>query len=175
MFPTIVPMQREVDLHERTPFRALRFADEIHAGFSGSAVGLACVAHDAGADDVLPRRWSATVARNNVVEIQILSVENLAAILAGVFIALKNVVPGEFHFFFRQPVIHKQQNNSRHADAERNRVNGFIVWRISGKITPFGKIERAERTVRVFGDDLCLALKEKRERAAGRANIDSLP
>ena len=40
------------------------------------------------------------------------------AILAGVPVALKNVVPRELHFLLRQPVKREQQNHARHADAE---------------------------------------------------------
>ena len=63
MFPAVVPLQREIDLHERTPFGALGFADEMHAGFLRRAIGLARVALDARAHDVFPGRRAAAVAR----------------------------------------------------------------------------------------------------------------
>src|SRR5271155_270134 len=70
MFPTVVPVQGEIDLHEWTPFRAFRFADEIHAGLGGGPVGLVGVATDAGTNDVFPGRRATPVARNDVVEVQ---------------------------------------------------------------------------------------------------------
>src|ERR1700678_3192193 len=90
MLPAVVPVQGEIDLHKRTPFRALRFADEIHAGLGGCPVGLVGVATDAGTNNVFPGRRAAPVARNDMVEVQILPVKNFAAILAGVFVAFKN-------------------------------------------------------------------------------------
>jgi hypothetical protein len=47
MAPTVVAVQGEIDLHKRAPFRALGFADQIHAGLKGCAVGLAGIAGDA--------------------------------------------------------------------------------------------------------------------------------
>ena len=175
MFPTVVPVQGEIDLHERTPFRALRFADEIHARLGWCPVGLVCVATDAGTNDVFPGRRAAPVARNDVVEVQILPVKNLAAILAGVFVAFKNIVPGELHFLFRHPVIHEQQDDARHADAEGDAVNGVFVRAGGGNIAPFGKIKSAEGTVGIIQNDLGVALKEQRESAPGGADIDCLP
>ena len=112
---------------------------------------------------------------SDVVEVQILAVKNFAAILAGVFVALKNVVPRELHFLFRHPVIHEQQNDARDADAEGNGVDGFLVRRGFGKAAPFGKIKSAERAVRLVHHDLRLALKQQREGAAGGADVDRLP
>ena len=118
VFPTVVLLQAEADLHERAPFRALGFAHEIHAGLVRRAVGLARVALDARAHDVFPSRRPAAIARDDVVQVQILAVKNVAAILAGIFVALKNVVTRELHFLFRQPVIHQKQDDARDADAE---------------------------------------------------------
>jgi hypothetical protein len=140
VFPTVVLLQAEADLDKRTPFRALGFADEVHAGLLRRAVGLVRVAFDAGADDVFPRRRPAAVARDDVVEVQILAVKNFAAILAGVLVALKNVVARELDLLLRQPVIHEQQDDARHADAEGNGVDGFVVRRVGGKVAPFVKL-----------------------------------
>ena len=118
MLPTIVLVEAEVDLHERPPFRPLRFADEVQPGLLRRAVGLLRVALDAGADDVFPRRRTAAVARQDVVEIQILALENLPAVLTGVAVALENVVAGEFDLLFGQAVEHDQQDHPRDADSE---------------------------------------------------------
>src|SRR2546430_13273430 len=116
MLPTIVVMQAEVDLHERTPFRTLRFADQPHAGFLWSAISLLRVARNARAHDVLPGGRSAPVAREDVVQIQVFPVERLAAILAGVLVPLENVVPGELDFLFRKAIEHDQQDHPGNAD-----------------------------------------------------------
>ena len=98
MFPTVVPVQAEVDLHERPPFRPLRFADKVQPGLLRRAVGFLRVALDTGADDVFPRRRAAAVARQDVIQIQILAVEGAPAVLAGVFVALEDVVARELDF-----------------------------------------------------------------------------
>lgn len=107
MFPAVVAVQAEVDLHEGPPFRALGLANEMQAGFLGRVIGFLRIALDAGANNVFPRSRATAVARNDVVQIQIFALENNAAVLAGVFIALENVVPGEFHFFLRHAVVHE--------------------------------------------------------------------
>src|ERR1017187_9563447 len=91
VLPTVVVMQAEVDLDERPPLGPFGLADKMQAGLLGRAVGLLRVAFDAGADDVFPRRRAAAVARDDVIQVQILAVEDAAAVLAGVFVALKNV------------------------------------------------------------------------------------
>ena len=108
MFPAIVPVQADVDLDEWTPFRALRLADEVQSGFLRRVIGLGRIALDARANNVFPRRRAAAVARDNVVQIQIFAVANFSAVLAGVFVALKNVVSRELHFLFRQTVVNRQ-------------------------------------------------------------------
>ena len=175
MPPAIVLVQRKIYLHERPPFRALRFADKIESGLERRAVGLARVARDARADDIFPRRRAAAIARDDVVEVQIFPLENFPAVLAGVLVAFKNVVSRKFHFLLRHPVIHEEQNNFRDANAKRNRVNGIIRRRIGGDIRPFLKIKSAERTVGVIHHYLSLTLEEERERATCGANIDGLP
>ena len=98
-------MQAEVDLNKWTPLRPFRFADEMHSCLLRRAIRFERIALDTRADNIFPRRWPATVARDNVVQIQIVAVECLPAILAHVLVALKNVVPCEFDFFLRQMVI----------------------------------------------------------------------
>ena len=175
MLPTVVPVQREIDLHKRTPFWALGFAHEVHAGFVGRVVGLAGVARDARANDVFPSGRPAAVARDDVVEIEIFPVEDVAAVLAGVFVALKDVVARELHFFLRHPVIHEEQDNLGQPDAEGDGVNGIVVRSVGGDIAPFLKIKGAKGAVRIFSHHLGLALEEEGERAAGSADVYSLP
>lgn len=175
MPPTVMLVQGEVDLHKRPPLGPLRFADEVHACLVRRAVGFARVAGDAGADNIFPRRRTASVARDNVVEIQVFPLKNFAAILTGIVVALKNVVPRELHFLLRHPVIHEEQDDFGHANAERDGVNRILLRRAGGNILPLFKIERAERSVRIVHDHLGVTLEKKRERPAGGADIDRLP
>src|SRR5580765_5043359 len=82
MLPAIVLVQAEVDLNKWTPLRPLRFANEMHSRLLRRAIGLERVALDAGADNVFPRRRSAAITWNDVIQIQIVAVESLPAILA---------------------------------------------------------------------------------------------
>ena len=64
MAPTVVAMQREIDLHKRPPFGSLRLAHQIHARFERRAVGFVGVAGDARANDVFPRKRCQTIEKS---------------------------------------------------------------------------------------------------------------
>src|SRR5260221_9249591 len=95
VFPTIMMLQAHVHLDERTPFGPFGFADQVQPSLARSAIGLERVAGDTGTDDVLPGRRPPAVARNHMVQVQVLSLNFLPAILAGIAGALENVVAGE--------------------------------------------------------------------------------
>ena len=168
-------IQRQIDLHKRTPLRLLGLAHEMHPDFQRRVIRLERIARDTGAHNVFPRGRTAAIARHDVIQIQILAIKNVAAVLAGVFVALENVVPGELHFLLRHPVKHAQQNHARHADAKGDRRDGFRMRLGLGKIMPLAEVISLERTVVRAEHGLGVTLKEQRERAAGRANIDGLP
>jgi hypothetical protein len=125
MLPTVVAVQAEVDLEKRTPFGALRSANEVESGFLRSAVRFAGVTHYARANDIFPSRRAAPVSRNNVIQIEIFTVENLTAILAFILVSFENVMPGKFHFLLWETIKDDQQNNPRHADLKGNGMNAF--------------------------------------------------
>ena len=64
VFPTVVLVEREIDLQEGTPLRPLGLANETHSSFLRRPVRLERVALDAGADDVLPRRRATPITRD---------------------------------------------------------------------------------------------------------------
>ena len=175
MLPAIVTVQAEVDLHKRTPLRPLGFADQMQARLLRRVIGLLRITLDAGANNIFPRRRAAAIARNDVVQIQIFAFKNNAAVLARVFIALKNIVPGKLHFLLRHAVVHEQQDDARYPDAKRNGVDRFVVRRALGEITPLVKIEGAKRAVRSVDHYLGLTLKKQSQRAPRGADIDGLP
>ena len=147
MLPTIVLVQRKVNLHEGSPFGALRLSDEVHTRFLGSAVGLKRIALNAGANDVLPGSWSAAVARHDVVQIEIFAITGLTAVLAGVFVALENIVPCELNFLFGEMIVNEEQNHSGDAQPKADSPDGFRMRFLLGKVLPFGKVKRLERAV----------------------------
>ena len=104
VFPEIVLRRGKGNLNKRPPLRPLRFADQTHVRVSRQSVALTRIAGDARANDVFPRRCSAPIARQNVVEIEFASIKNLAAVLAGVLVPLKNIVASELYFLFRKTI-----------------------------------------------------------------------
>ena len=97
----------------------------MHSRFLRRAIGFAGIARNTGANNIFPCRRAAAVARDDMVEIQILALKNLAAVLAHVFIALKNVVPREFDFLLWQSIEHDQQDHARHPDAKGDGLDRF--------------------------------------------------
>ena len=79
-------------------------------------ISLPRVTRDTGANDIFPRGQPAFITRQDVIEVQIRPIKNIAAILAGVLVPLEDVVPGELHLLFRQPIEKQQHNHARHPD-----------------------------------------------------------
>ncbi len=118
VFPTVVTVHPKIDLDEGAPFRALWFAHKQQACLPRGAVGLSCIATDAGADDVLPCGGSSMIARDHVIEIELVAVENHSAILARVLVTLKNVVTRELDFLLWHSIKNEQKNDPRNANSE---------------------------------------------------------
>lgn len=175
MFPAIVLMQAEIDLYKRTPLRPLRLADQVHSRFLRGPIRLERIAFDAGANNIFPGCGAAAIARDDVIEIQIVAVEGLAAILARVLIALKNVVPCEFDLFLGQVVIDHEQYDSRHTNPKRHGSDRFRMWLLLGKIVPLGEIISLERAIASIQHNLGVALKKQCQRPSCRTYIDRLP
>lgn len=116
MRPAVMDAAREGDVDERPPLRALRFAQQLHPCLVRKAVPLACVARDAGTDDVLPSRLAATIAGKHMIEVEVGTVENLPAILAGVFVPLKDIEAREFDLFFRKPLEEAEHDDAGNPD-----------------------------------------------------------
>jgi hypothetical protein len=109
-----------------------------------------------------------------VVEIQVFSVKRFAAVLAGVFVALEDVVAGELHFFARHPVEKDEQNYARNADAPAGCLHHVRVGLALAKIAPAFKVVRREASI-IGVHNLRLALAQKRESPAGGADVNRLP
>ena len=76
----------------------------MHVCFLWKPIAFARITGDARADDVLPCRRPSPITRHHVIEIQFAALKNLAAILAGVLVALENIVARELHFLFRETI-----------------------------------------------------------------------
>jgi hypothetical protein len=75
--------------------------------FARKPIAFARIARNTRANHIFPSRRPAPVARHDVIQIKITSIEELATVLAGVLISLKYVVSGEFYFLFRKPIERK--------------------------------------------------------------------
>jgi oligopeptide transport system substrate-binding protein len=174
VLPTVV-LDAKVDLDKRTPFRPLGLAHQMHTRLLRGAIGLERVAMHAGTNNVFPRGRSATVARHDVIQIQILSFVSLSAVLTSIAVPLENIVPGELDLLLREAVKHDQQNDARHANFERDCGNGFRMRLLGGEISPLAETERLKNAFLVAQHHLGMALEQKGQGASCRANIDRLP
>src|SRR6266550_5907754 len=136
VFPEIVLRRSKSDLDKRPPLWPLRFADQAHVCFAREPIALTRIAWDAGANHVFPSRRPAPVAWHDVIQIKVTPIEEFATVLAGVLVALKNVVSGEFYFLLRKPIEHKQHDHPRDLDLERDGRNHFMIGRVRGQIAP---------------------------------------
>ena len=130
MFPEVVLRRGERDLHKWPPLGPLRLADQAHVRFARKLVAFARVAADARTHHVFPCRGSAAVARHDVIQIELAAVENLAAVLAGVLVSLKNIVACKLYFLLREPIENQQHDHPRNTNLERNGRNHFMVRRV---------------------------------------------
>ena len=175
MLPDVVWDSIEVEVEVGTPDRFFRFSDEGHPGLLGDAVGLSCVAVFATAHNILPGGFSAEVARNNVVEVEVFSIHGLAAILAGVFVPLVDVLAGELDFFVGGLVVEDEDDDRRDGYSVVDSVNELErSVRGAGKVPPLVKGEVAEGAV-LLEDGLGVPLVEHADGPASRADIHRLP
>src|SRR5688572_3964611 len=108
--------ETDVELYERTPLGPARLADKVHPGLAGRAIALARITEDTRTDNVLPGRGPTAIARDDVVQIQVLAVEGAAAVLADVLVALEDVMAGKLDFLFRLAIEKHQQNDPWHTN-----------------------------------------------------------
>ncbi len=175
MFPEIVLGRSKSDLDKRPPLWPLRFADQAHVCFAREPIALTRIAWDAGANHVFPSRRPAPVAWHDVIQIKVTSIEEFATVLAGVLVALKNVVTREFHFLLRKPIEHKQHDHPRDLDLERDGRNHFMIGRVRGQIAPAFEVVR-RKVVRVIRrNNLGVPCVYERKGAASGADVHRLP
>ena len=167
MFPALVVIQAEIDLYEGSPFRALRFANEQHPRLARGPIGLPGVARDTRADNVFPGGGTAAIARDDVVEIQFTAVKDEPAVLAGVEVALEDVVASELHFLLGHAIKNQQQDHSGDADSKGDGVDTIRCVRAFGEIFPLPEVVGLKRPVIASEDNLGLSFEEESERSTG--------
>jgi hypothetical protein len=110
-----------------------------------------------------------------VIKIKLVPIEHLTAILAGIFVALEDIVAGELYFLFGKSIEKQQHNYARHPNLERNGSDDFMFRRGRGKVAPTIEIMSQEIIGIVGGDDMGMPGVNEGEGAARRANINCLP
>ena len=175
VLPEVVLRGRKCDMHERPPLRSLGFANQAHVRFARKPVAFARIATDTRANDVLPRGCPSPITRYDVIQIEFAAIENLAAVLAGVLVALKHIVSGKFHFLLRKPIENQKHNHPRDTNLERNRRDDFVVRRVCRQIAPAFEIVR-HKIVRLVGrNNVGMTGIDQREGATRRADVNRLP
>lgn len=159
--------RRKRDVNKRTPLGPLRLADQMHVRFLREPIALARIARNARANHIFPGRGSASFARHDMIEIEIVALKNCTAILAGVFVALEDVVTRELHFLFWETIEKQQHDHARDADLPRDRCDHFVFRRGRGKIAPAFKIVRHEIVGFIRGNNMSVARVDQRESAPG--------
>ena len=147
MLPAFLELETEVDLDERPPSWPLWLPYEMHSGFLGGAIGFARVALNARADNVFPCCRPSAIARNNMVKVQVFPIKHTPAVLAGVLVALENVVARELDLFLWQAIEHEQENHLRDSNSERDRVHARFTVAVAREMPPLSETVRLKRTV----------------------------
>ena len=112
-----------------------------------------------------------------MIEIQVASLKDVAAILAGIAVPLEDVVPGKFYFLLRKPIEKQEDDDPRNSDLPRDRIHHLMLGRgsVDGKIEPARKVVGREIILQIGRNDLRVALIEQGKGATRRADIDRLP
>ena len=110
-----------------------------------------------------------------MIEIEVAPIKDVAAVLAGVLVSLKHIMPREFYFLFRKPIEHKQHDHPRDPDLERNGRDQFVIGRVRGQIAPALEIVRRKVVRVVRRNNLGMSCVYERKRTASRADVHRLP
>jgi hypothetical protein len=110
-----------------------------------------------------------------MVEVQITALKDSPAVLAGISIALENVVPGELDFLFWEPIEKAQEDNAWHTYLKRHRMDAVRVRLLSGKIAPLREAKCLKVAALAVTDDLGMPFEQESQGSSDSANIDRLP
>ncbi len=130
VLPKIVLRRGKGNLDERPPFWPFGFADQAHVRFARKPIAFACIAGDARTNHVFPRCSPSPIARHDVIEIKFASIEDLTAVLAGVFVALEDIVTRKLYLLLWKPIEHQQHNHPWDTDFERDGCNYLVLRRV---------------------------------------------
>ena len=167
--------RRKSDVQKGPPLRTLRLSHQDHVRFLRETIPFLRITGDARANHVFPGRHPPAIARDDVIKVEIDPIKNIPAVLAGILVPLKNVMPGKFHFLLRKPIEEEKYDNARHPDFPGNGGNQFMIRRVGRKAAPTVKIV-GQKIIRFVGrNDMGVPGIDQRKGATGRADIHRLP
>src|ERR1035437_3403519 len=91
----IRPAHHAHDVAAGMQIESARLPHEFHAGFVRQQIALPAIAGMAASNEVFPRRSPTPRTRDDVIQCQLASRQDLAAVLAGVAVAQQNVLARE--------------------------------------------------------------------------------
>lgn len=175
MLPAFVGDSLEVEIEVRAPQRLLRRANGIHPRLFRGTARLSGVAVLAATDKVFPGGFSAEVARDDVVEVEVSLIHDVATILAGIFVPGKNVLAGQLHLFLRGLAVEDKKDYGRNRYPPIDAVNELeLAIRLAREIAPIVETERSEGAV-LLKDRVRVALTEHADSPASGADVHRLP
>ena len=105
LLPGTVAGLAEVNVNKRVVLRLYRFLNKSHAGYFRSAAAFSSVAAGTGTNNVIPGRFAAHSARNDMVERQLSGRETFATVLAAALVAGKDITTVKLDIGTRQTVV----------------------------------------------------------------------
>ena len=113
-----------------------------------------------------------------MIKVELVLRKNLSAILTGVFIAKKNVLPGKFHLFAGNAVVNRQNDDFRHPKGYFDRMNQVGSGRrpfFPGILNPGTNIVGLVTSLPFGLNHLGVTETEKFEGAFDRTGMNRLP
>ena len=116
------------------------------------------------------------IPRDNVIQIQIPPIFQLPAVLAGIGVPFKDVLPSQFNLFFRNPVKKHQYNNPRDSNAKADGANRILTLIVLAELLPPVEIEGPKIipcTITLY--NLGMPHIQEAKGPPNRANVHRLP
>jgi len=111
-----------------------------------------------------------------MIQIQIPPVFDLAAILAGVGVPLENILAGQLHLFFGNPVKKHQDNHPGDTDPETDGSQGILPLIVLTEFPPTVEVKGPKIIPRpVALHHLGMPHVQQAERPANRTDVHGLP
>ena len=175
MTPAVINTSGKGNVDKGAPLRSLRLPEELHPCFVGESITFPCIAGNAGTDDIFPSGLAATIARENMIDIEFRTIEVNSTILTGVLVTLENIMPSELDFFFGKPVEKAENDDSGNPDFQRDALKHPWFRIGDGKMSPTGKImgQKIARSIRCY--NLGMPLIEEGKCTPCGTSVNGLP